>query len=486
MPFEWQRRCEQNELAADKLVRNWEKLMSSSRKYFGTDGVRGKVGVGPITPEFCLRLGWAVGKVFAGNGKGKVLIGKDTRISGYMIESVLEAGLSSAGADVSLLGPMPTPAVAYLTRTLRAEAGIVISASHNPYYDNGIKFFDGSGNKLPDETELAIEAELDREMKCVSSDQLGRADRMEDARGRYIEFCKATVDRNVRLNGLRVVLDCAHGATYDVALGVFEELGADVFVIGNEPNGRNINDGVGSTDPEALAAKVLELRADIGIAFDGDGDRVAMVDHTGQIVDGDELLFIIANHRAESKALNGGVVGTVMSNLGLENALRDKNIPFVRAAVGDRYVKEALSSRSWELGGENSGHIICLDVGTTGDGIVAALQVLLPMIQSGRSLADLKSGMNKLPQVMKNVSVPAPKEIAVCDDVLAAVRAVETEMGSRGRVLLRPSGTEPVVRVMVEGEDLAEVRSYTDRLVEDVENAGRRHGPAAVKVTGAD
>lgn len=460
--------------------------MGSSRKYFGTDGVRGRVGVAPITPDFCLRLGWAVGKVFSGNGRGKVLIGKDTRISGYMLESVLEAGLASAGADVSLLGPMPTPAVAYLTRTLRADAGIVISASHNPYYDNGIKFFDGSGNKLPDETELAIEAQLDRELVCVSSDQLGRADRMEDARGRYIEFCKATIDRSVRLKGLRVVLDCAHGATYDVAPGVFEELGADVFVIGNEPDGRNINEGVGSTAPDALAAKVLELRADIGIAFDGDGDRVAMVDHTGQIVDGDELLYIIANYRADTKSLNGGVVGTVMSNLGLENALRARDIPFVRASVGDRYVKEALSSRSWELGGENSGHIICLDVGTTGDGIVAALQVLLPMIQTGRSLADLKSGMNKLPQIMKNVSVPAPTEVAASDEVLAAVRAVESELGDRGRVLLRPSGTEPVVRVMVEGEDATEVNMYTDRLVEDVESAGRRRGPAAVSAASGD
>lgn len=457
--------------------------MTDSRKYFGTDGVRGRVGEPPITPEFCLRLGWAVGRVFSGNGTGKILIGKDTRISGYMLESVLEAGLSSAGADVSLLGPMPTPAVAYLTRTLRADAGIVISASHNPYYDNGIKFFDGSGNKLPDETELAIEAELDRPMVCVSSDKLGRADRMEDARGRYIEFCKATIDRNVRLNGLRVVLDCAHGATYHVAPGVFEELGADVFVIGNQPDGRNINDGVGSTSPEMLAAKVLELRADIGIAFDGDGDRLAMVDHNGHVLDGDELLYIIATHRADSNCLGGGVVGTVMSNLGLENALKARDIPFVRAAVGDRYVKEALSSRSWELGGESSGHIICLDVATTGDGIVAALQVLLPMIQSGRSLADLKSGMQKLPQVMKNVSVPAPKEVAQSDDVLAAVRAVESELGSRGRVLLRPSGTEPVVRVMVEGEDSHEVMMYTDRLVEDVESAGRRRGPAPVSVS---
>jgi len=323
-------------------------------------------------------------------------------------------------------------------------------------------------------------------MVCVSSDKLGRAERMEDARGRYIEFCKATVDRTVRLSGLRVVLDCAHGATYDVAPGVFEELGADVFVIGNEPDGRNINDGVGSTSPEALAAKVLELRADIGIAFDGDGDRLAMVDHTGQIVDGDELLYIIATHRNETKSLGGGVVGTVMSNLGLENALKAQDVPFVRAAVGDRYVKEALSTRSWELGGESSGHIICLDVATTGDGIVAALQVLLPMIQSGRTLAELKSGMQKMPQVMKNVSVPAPKELAQSDEVLTAVRAVEAELGSRGRVLLRPSGTEPVVRVMVEGEDLNEVAMYTDRLVEDVESAGRHRGPAAVSAAGRD
>jgi len=452
--------------------------MTAKRKYFGTDGIRGRVGTDPITPAFCLKLGWAVGRVFASQGAGKVLIGKDTRISGYMLESVLEAGLSAAGADVSLLGPMPTPAVAYLTRTLRADAGIVISASHNLYYDNGIKFFDSLGTKLPDATELAIEAELAREMSCVSSEKLGRADRMLDAQGRYIEFCKASVDRGVRLKGLRVVLDCAHGATYNVAPGVFEELGADVFVIGNEPDGRNINDGFGSTSPQALAEKVLELRADIGIAFDGDGDRVAMVDHEGTIVDGDELLYIIATHRAARGLLNGGVVGTVMSNLGLEQAFAAQKIPFARAAVGDRYVMEELAARKWSLGGENSGHLICLDLVTTGDGIVAALQVLLPMIESGRSLAELRAGMSKLPQVMKNVAVPRAPDVASCDAVRAAVQRVEKEMGARGRVLLRPSGTEPLVRVMVEGEDAAEVESYTDQLVGEVEAAGLSHGAA--------
>lgn len=450
--------------------------MTAKRKYFGTDGIRGKVGAEPITPAFCLKLGWAVGRVFASRGAGKVLIGKDTRISGYMLESVLEAGLSAAGADVSLLGPMPTPAVAYLTRTLRADAGIVISASHNLYYDNGIKFFDSEGAKLPDSTELAIEAELSREMSCVSSEKLGRADRMPDAQGRYIEFCKASVDRRVRLNGLRVVLDCAHGATYNVAPGVFEELGADVFVIGNEPDGRNINDGYGSTSPGALAQKVLELRADIGIAFDGDGDRVAMVDHEGTIVDGDELLYIIATYRAATGNLDGGVVGTVMSNLGLENAFAAQKIPFARASVGDRYVMEELASRKWSLGGENSGHIICLDLSTTGDGIVAALQVLLPMIESGRSLAELRSGMSKLPQIMKNVAVPRAGDVAKCESVSAAVARVEKEMGARGRVLLRPSGTEPLVRVMVEGEDAAEVAAFADELAGEVEAAGLKSG----------
>ncbi|MEM7220882.1 MAG: phosphoglucosamine mutase [Pseudomonadota bacterium] len=456
----------------------------AKRRYFGTDGIRGRVGEHPITPDFCLRLGWAVGKVFSSNAAGKVLIGKDTRISGYMLESVLEAGLSSAGADVSLLGPMPTPAVAYLTRTLRADAGIVISASHNGYSDNGIKFFDSQGNKLADETELAIEAQIDREIVCVDSERLGRADRMPDAQGRYIEFCKATVDRSVRLKGVRVVLDCAHGATYHVAPGVFEELGADVFVIGNEPNGININDGYGSTYPQNLADKVLELRADIGIAFDGDGDRVAMVDHTGQVVDGDELLYIIARHRKETGTLGGGVVGTVMSNLGLEQALTGMGIAFERAAVGDRYVKEALSAKRWQIGGESSGHIICLDLASTGDGIVAALQVLLPMIQQGSSLADLRSGMTKLPQTMKNVSVANPGEIATSEVVARAVAAVEAELGDRGRVLLRPSGTEPVVRVMVEGEDPLEVDALCDRLVGDVKQAARKAGPQPLAASG--
>lgn len=442
-----------------------------TRKYFGTDGIRGRVGEHPITPEFCLRLGWAAGRVFARQGVSHVLIGKDTRISGYMLESVLESGLVSAGANVSLLGPMPTPAVAYLTRTLRADAGIVISASHNPYYDNGIKFFDRHGNKLPDQVELEIEAQLDGEIACVDSDRLGKAARIGDAAGRYIEFCKATVNRGFTLRGLKVVLDCAHGATYHVAPGVFEELGADIDVIGDAPNGTNINDGCGSTRPEALARRVVEVGADVGVAFDGDGDRVVMVDHRGEVVDGDELLLIISEHRARLGALTGGVVGTVMSNFGLERALAGLGIPFCRARVGDRYVLELMKEKGWELGGETSGHLLCLDLTTTGDAIVAALQALVPMVEQQRPLHDLKANMVKLPQTMINVRVPDPGKRASCTEVTSAISAMGERLNGRGRVLIRPSGTEPVIRVMVEGEDPAMVGAIAEELAEVVRGA---------------
>jgi phosphoglucosamine mutase len=394
-----------------------------------------------------------------------VLIGKDTRISGYMLESVLESGLVSAGASVSLMGPMPTPGVAYLTRTLGADAGIVISASHNPYYDNGIKFFDSSGNKLPDEVEYAIERQLEADMKCVDSHELGKATRIEDAAGRYIEFCKASVRRGFRLNGMHIVLDCAQGATYHTAPGVFSELGADVTVIHAEPDGFNINDGCGSTSPEALAARVLAEGADLGIAMDGDGDRVIMVDEHGQVVDGDQLVYVIAMHRAAAGNLGGGVVGTLMSNFGLELAFRDVGIGFHRADVGDRYVLEALKTRGWTLGGESSGHIICLDLTTTGDAIIAALQALHAVRESGSSLGTLAAGMRKMPQVLKNVSVQAPSERAGSEAVRLAVAAKTRALADRGRVLIRPSGTEPVVRVMVEGEDPAEVNAVADELV---------------------
>lgn len=441
------------------------------RKHFGTDGIRGTVGRFPITPEFCLHLGWAVGRVFARQGDCHIIIGKDTRVSGYMLESVLESGLVSAGADVSLLGPMPTPAIAYLTRTLRADAGIVISASHNPYQDNGIKFFDGNGNKLGDDVEAEIEAQLENEMICAASNRLGKAARVPDAPGRYIEFCKATVGRDFRLQGLKVVLDCAHGATYHVAPGVFEELGAEISVIGNEPNGFNINAGCGSTHPEFLAAAVRRHSADIGIAFDGDGDRVILVDHEGDVVDGDETLFVIAIYRKQAGTLGGGVAGTVMSNFGLERALGDLGIPFERAQVGDRHVLDLLRRRGWRLGGESSGHILCLDLATTGDGIIAALQTLVPMVESGRTVRELKQGMSKLPQAMVNVEVADPGAVAVCDEVTRAVHASEQGLAGRGRVLLRPSGTEPVVRVMVESEDQAEVASIAQELAATVRRA---------------
>jgi phosphoglucosamine mutase len=441
------------------------------KKYFGTDGIRGTVGEGAINPEFMLKLGWAVGRVLAANGKGKVLIGKDTRISGYMFESALEAGLTAAGIDSLLLGPMPTPAIAYLTRTLHADAGIVISASHNPYQDNGIKFFSALGIKLSDDIELAIEAELEKDMQCVDSSSLGKAERVVDAPGRYIEFCKSTVPSSLSLKGMTIVVDCAHGATYHIAPSVLDELGAKVIAIGNRPDGLNINAGVGSTQPAELQRTVLEQGADLGIALDGDGDRVIMVDHKGEIVDGDELLYIIARSRLNEGSLSGAVVGTLMSNLGLEVALKRDGIDFKRAKVGDRYVMELLHNGGWTLGGESSGHIICLDRTSTGDGIVAALQVLYAMHRSDLSLHELKSGMSKYPQSMENVRVSGQVDLDGCVDIRQAVAEVETELGESGRVLLRPSGTEPLVRVMVEGEEAGQVAQLTSRLAMVVKTA---------------
>ncbi len=444
------------------------------RRYFGTDGVRGTVGKDAITPELMLKLGWAAGRVFRERGangdRPLFLIGKDTRISGYMLESLLEAGLSAAGADVKLMGVMPTPGVAYLTRTFRADAGIVISASHNPYHDNGIKFFSGDGNKLPDEVEEAIERQLDGQMQCVDSMGLGKASRIDDARGRYIEFCKATFGRR-NLSGLRIVLDCGHGATYHVAPAVFTELDADVIVMGAEPNGLNINDGCGSTHTDGLVERVRHEGADLGIAFDGDGDRVMIVDERGQLLDGDEILYIMAAHRHACGVLGGGVVGTLMSNLGLERALSAMQIEFARARVGDRYVLEQLQNRNWLLGGESSGHILCLDLTTTGDGIVSALQTLAAALDLGRPLAELRRGMTKFPQTMVNVRAEQPGTVAELAAVRDAVRDAETALGKRGRILLRPSGTEPLVRVMVEGEDDREVRDVCEELAAVVRSA---------------
>lgn len=437
-----------------------------SRKYFGTDGIRGRVGEAPITPDFVLRLGWAAGKVFRERGRSKVLIGKDTRISGYMFESALEAGLVSAGTDVRLLGPMPTPAIAYLTRTFHAQAGIVISASHNPFDDNGIKFFSGEGKKLPDDVELAIERMLDEPMVTVPSAQLGKAERVEGARGRYIEFCKSTVPLGLDLSGLHIVVDAANGACYHTAPDVFDELGARVTRIGVEPDGYNINRECGSTHPARLQQKVRETGADLGIALDGDGDRLIMIDARGEVVDGDELLFIIANARLRKGTLGGGIVGTLMSNFGLELALRERGVEFVRAKVGDRYVMSELETRGWTLGGESSGHLVCLDKTTTGDGTVSALQVLAELADTGRSLADARQGMRRFPQTMVNVR--AGKEVAVRPAVLAAVAEAERQLAGRGRVLLRPSGTEPVVRVMVEGEDAAQVDTLVNWLADQV------------------
>ena len=441
-----------------------------TRKYFGTDGIRGKVGVPPITPDFLLKLGWAAGQVFANEGHNFVLVGKDTRISGYMFESALEAGLTAAGVDTRLVGPMPTPAIAYLTRTLHAKAGIVISASHNPYYDNGIKFFSAQGTKLPDEIERKIEAYLDLPITTVESSKLGKAKRVVDAAGRYIEFCKASVPTGMTFDGMKIVVDCANGATYHVAPHVFTELGADVITIGAEPDGLNINEGYGATSPENLVKTVLEQQAHFGIALDGDGDRLIMVDHKGELVDGDELIYIIAKARLKAGLLHGPVVGTLMTNLGMELALKGLNVPLLRANVGDRYVIEMLTEHKGMLGGENSGHIICLDKTTTGDGIIAALQVIAEMQKTGLSLHDLKSGMQKYPQVLINVRTAQKVDLAH-EGIQQAVRAVEQGLGSEGRVLLRASGTEPLIRVMVEGRNQSDVENYAKQLANDVKQA---------------
>jgi len=442
-----------------------------TKKYFGTDGIRGRVGDHPVTAEFMLKLGWAAGRVLGSSGGDLVIIGKDTRISGYMFEASLEAGLIAAGIDIRMLGPMPTPAIAYLTRTLHACAGIVISASHNAYVDNGIKFFSGEGSKLSDEVEHAIEAELEKTMVTVASDRLGKAQRVEDAAGRYIEFCKSTIPSRTTLKGLKIVVDCANGATYHVAPSVFHELGAEVTAIGVSPDGLNINLECGSTHPEQLQKIVREQGADVGIALDGDGDRVLMVDNSGVLLDGDELLFIIAMSRFEQGSLDGGVVGTLMSNLGLEHALQSHDIAFDRADVGDRYVLERLKQNHSTLGGESSGHIICLDRTTTGDGIVSALQVLTAMVTTGKPLHELKTGMKKYPQRMINVPVSKQVDLTNVSDVQAAVKSAEQRLAGRGRVLLRPSGTEPVVRVMVEGEDEKQVIEEADQLASVVAKA---------------
>ena len=439
------------------------------RKYFGTDGVRGRVGQYPITPDFVLKLGMAAGKVLSRRKGGKVIIGKDTRLSGHMLEAALESGFSAAGVSTVLLGPMPTPAISYLTKAFRADLGVVISASHNPYYDNGIKFFSREGTKLPDEVELEIEKMLESDIDLADSAEFGRAYRQEDAPGRYIEFCKSSFANHMSLSGLKIVIDCANGATYHVAPMVFRELGAKVITIGDRPDGININDGVGSTHPEALIEKVLATKADLGIAFDGDGDRVMMVDSHGHLLDGDALLYIIAKDRFEQNKLNGGVVGTLMSNLGLELALKREGIEFTRSAVGDRYVMETLLAKKWNLGGENSGHIICLNYVSTGDGIVSALQVLKAAIRQGKSLEDLVSSLDMFPQELINLRLSAGFDALSDEKVLSEVKAVENELGTRGRVLLRKSGTEPVVRVMVEGED----REYVHRMAQRIANVIR-------------
>lgn len=442
-----------------------------TRKYFGTDGIRGKVGEPPITADFLLKLGWAAGRVFANEGHGFVLVGKDTRISGYMFESAIESGLTAAGVDTRLLGPMPTPGIAYLTRTLRARAGIVISASHNPYYDNGVKFFSVQGTKLPDDIERKIERFIDSPMTTVESSKLGRAKRLVDAAGRYIEFCKASVPPRLDFNGMKIIIDCAHGATYHIAPHVFREVGAEVVAIGAEPNGLNINDECGATNPKKLAETVLAQKADLGIALDGDGDRLIMVDHKGDLVDGDEILYIIAKSRLQEGQLTGPVVGTLMTNLGIEHALNKLGIEILRANVGDRYVMEMLVANKGILGGEGSGHIICLDRTTTGDGIISALQVMAEMQNSGLNLHELKADTEKYPQVLVNVRIGKKINPDQDSSIQKAVKAVEQKLGKEGRVLLRASGTEPLIRVMVEGRQEDVVTHFAYQLAEDVKKA---------------
>ena len=442
----------------------------TNRKYFGTDGVRGKVGTYPITPDFALKLGWAAGKVLASQGSRTVLIGKDTRISGYMLESALEAGLAAAGLTAAFTGPMPTPAVAYLTRTFRLEAGIVISASHNPYYDNGIKFFSAEGTKLPDHIEEAIEAMLDQPMDCVESAELGKARRINDAAGRYIEFCKSTFPAHLGLDGYKIVVDCANGATYHIAPNVLRELGAEVIEIGATPNGININEKCGATDVKALQEKVLETKADVGLAYDGDGDRIMMVDHLGNKVDGDQILFIIAREALRSGQLKGGVVGTLMSNMSLEIALKMLGVPFLRANVGDRYVLEKMVENDWTLGGENSGHIIIADKNTTGDGIVASLAVLAAMAQHKLSLNELASAVKLFPQVLINVRFAGGENPLESDAVKSVAADVEKRLEGKGRILLRKSGTEPLIRVMVECQDATLAQQCAEEIAEAVKS----------------
>ena len=442
----------------------------ANRKYFGTDGVRGKVGTYPITPDFALKLGWAAGKVLASQGSRTVLIGKDTRISGYMLESALEAGLAAAGLTAAFTGPMPTPAVAYLTRTFRLEAGIVISASHNPYYDNGIKFFSAEGTKLPDHIEEAIEAMLDQPMDCVESAELGKARRINDAAGRYIEFCKSTFPAHLGLDGYKIVVDCANGATYHIAPNVLRELGAEVIEIGATPNGININEKCGATDVKALQEKVLETKADVGLAYDGDGDRIMMVDHLGNKVDGDQILFIIAREALRSGQLKGGVVGTLMSNMSLEIALKMLGVPFLRANVGDRYVLEKMVENDWTLGGENSGHIIIADKNTTGDGIIASLAVLAAMAQHKLSLNELASAVKLFPQVLINVRFAGGENPLESDAVKSVAADVEKRLEGKGRILLRKSGTEPLIRVMVECQDAELAQQCAEEIAEAVKS----------------
>jgi phosphoglucosamine mutase len=442
-----------------------------SRKYFGTDGVRGTVGEPPMTPDFVMRLGYAAGKILSRDTPHPgVLIGKDTRISGYMVESALEAGFSAAGVDVHMTGPVPTPAVAYLTRALRLSAGVVISASHNPYPDNGIKFFSGDGFKLPDRIEAAIEAEMDKPMGCNEAAKLGKVRRREDAGSRYIEFCKSTFPNELDLKGMKIVVDCAHGAAYAIAPSVFHELGAEVTAIGVKPDGLNINEGCGATAPAFLREEVIRQKADIGVALDGDGDRVLLVDSAGRAYDGDQLLYAVARHRA-SKTKVAGVAGTLMTNLAFENAMRRLGIAFGRAKVGDRYVLEMLREKGWQLGGENSGHIICLDKHTTGDGIVSALQVLDAIRESGRTLAELTADLVMYPQVLINVEVPRGFDWRKHDSIGKAQSAAEKALDGRGRVLLRPSGTEPVLRVMVEGEPRDAIESAARQIASAVRAA---------------
>ena len=444
-----------------------------TRKYFGTDGIRGRVGDAPVTPDFMLKLGWATGKVFAATDGSRptVVIGKDTRVSGYMLESALQAGLVAAGANVKLLGPLPTPGIALLTRSQKADAGIVISASHNPYYDNGIKFFNGQGSKLSDEQELQIEAMIDSPMETVDSDQLGKASRIADAAGRYIEYCKSTFPDELSLKGLKIVIDCAHGATYNIAPGVFSELGADVTLMGVEPDGYNINKGVGSTEPEALQQRVMEEGADLGVAFDGDGDRLQMVNRQGQLLTGDDVLYILAMHQLATGGSDSGVVGTLMTNMGLELALEQSGLRLARAKVGDRYVKELMVAEGWSLGGESSGHIICGNLSTTGDGVIAALQVLAAVVASGRSLSQLTSGFTPLPQVLVNVRIKKGFDIAAHQAINDACERVEQALIGRGRLLLRPSGTEPVIRVMVEGDETVAIDSLANEVAEAIRQA---------------